>query len=67
MQSEVNVTKQRMVHISKEGLKKILGKMPNLKSPGLDLVQEFWFKNFSILHGRVRSQLKECLVLCLVG
>ena len=36
-------------------------RMPNWKSPGPDLVQGFWLKNFSSLHGRVRSQLKECL------
>ena len=35
--------------------------MPNWKSPGPDLVQEFWLKNFSSLHERVRLQLKECL------
>ena len=35
--------------------------MPNWKSPGPDLVQGFWLKNFSSLHGRVRVQLKECL------
>ena len=34
--------------------------MPNWKSPGSDLVQ-FWLKNFSSLHERVRLQLKECL------
>ena len=35
--------------------------MPNWKSPGPDLVQGFWLKNISILHERVRLQLKECL------
>ena len=35
--------------------------MPNWKSAGPDLVQEFWLKNFSSLHERVRLQLKECL------
>ena len=35
--------------------------MPNWKSPGPDLVQGFWLKNFSTLHERVRLQLKECL------
>ena len=35
--------------------------MANWKSPGPDLVQGFWLKNFSSLHRRVRSQLKECL------
>ena len=61
LQREVKVTKQKKVDITKESLKKILGRMPNWKSPGLDLVQGFWIKNFSSLHGRVRSQIKECL------
>ena len=39
----------------------ILGRMPNWKSSGPDLVQGFWLKNFSSLYGRVRWQLKECL------
>ena len=42
-------------------MKKILGRMSNWKSPGRGLVQGFWLKNFSSLHWRVRSQLKECL------
>ena len=41
LQGEVNVTKQEKVDITKESLKKILGRMPNWKSPGPDLVQEF--------------------------
>ena len=41
LQSEVNVTKQEKVDITKESLKKILGRMPNWKSPGPDLVQGF--------------------------
>ena len=35
--------------------------MPNWKSPGPDLVQGFWLKNFSSLYERVRLQLKEYL------
>ena len=35
--------------------------MPNWKSPGPDLVQGFWLKNFSSLDKRVKLQLKECL------
>ena len=35
--------------------------MPNWKSPGPDLVQGFWLKNFSSLHDRARLQPKECL------
>ena len=35
--------------------------MPSWKSPGLDLVQGLWLKNFIILDESVRLQLKECL------
>ena len=57
LRSEVNVKKQEKIDITK----KILSRMPNWKSPGSDLVQGFWLKNFSILHERVRLQLKEWL------
>ena len=40
---------------------RILGRMLNWKSPGPELVQKFWLKNFSSLHERVRLPLKECL------
>ena len=62
LQSEFNVTKkQEKVDITKEILNKILSRMPNWKSPGPDIVQGFWLKNFSSLYGRVRRQLKVCL------
>ena len=57
LQSEVNLTKQEKVAKTKESLKKILGRTPNWKSPGPDLVHGFWLKNFSSLYGIVRSQL----------
>ena len=60
LQSEVNVTKQEKVDITKENLKKILGKIPNWKSAGPALVEGFWLKNFSSFHGE-RSQFRECL------
>ena len=41
LQNEVNVTKQEKVDITKESLKKSLGRMSNWKSPGPDLVQGF--------------------------
>ena len=68
LRSEVNVKKQK-IDITPGNLKKILGRMPNWKSPGPDLVQGFWLKNFSSLHERVCLQLKQCLILglCLVG
>ena len=40
-------------------MKKILGRLPNWKTPGPDFVQGFRLKNFSSLHERVRLQLKE--------
>ena len=58
--SEVNVKKQERIDITTGSLKKVLGRMPNWKSPGPDLVQGFWLKSFSSLHERVRLQLKEC-------
>ena len=68
LRSEVNIKKQKKIDITTGSLKKVLGRMPDWKSPGPDLVQGFWLKNFSSLHERVRLQLKECLVgLCLVG
>ena len=53
--------KQEKIDITTGSLKKILGRMPNWKPPGPDLVQEFWLKNFSSSHERVRLQLKGCL------
>ena len=61
LRSEVNVKKQEKIDITTGSLKKILGRMANWKSPGPDLVQEFWLNNFSSLHERVKLQLKECL------
>ena len=39
--SEINVKKQEKIDIITGSLKKILGRMPNCKSPGPDLVQGF--------------------------
>ena len=61
LQSEINVKKQEKIDITIGSSKKILGRMPNWKSPGPDLVHGFWLKNISSLNERVRLQLKECL------
>ena len=61
LRSEVNVKKQEKIDITTASLKKILGGIPNWKSPDPDLVQRFWLKSFSSLHERVRLQPKECL------
>ena len=39
LQSEVNVKKQENIDITTGSLTKIIGRMPNWKSPGPDLVQ----------------------------
>ena len=54
LQSELNVKKQEKMDITTGILKKILGRMPNWKSPSPDFFQGFWLKNFSSLHERVR-------------
>ena len=61
LQSQVNVKKQEKIDITTGSLKKLHTRMPNWKSPGPDLVQKFWLKNFSSFHERVRLQIKECL------
>ena len=52
--NEANVKKQEKIDIITGRLKKMLGRMPNSKSPGPDLVQGFCLKNFSSLHERVK-------------
>ena len=42
-------------------VRKVLKRMPNWKAPGPDLVQGFWLKNLSSLHGRLTEQLEGCL------
>ena len=61
MRSEFNVKKQEKIDITTGSLTKILARIPNWISPGPDLVQGFWLKNFSSLHERVRWRLNECL------
>ena len=51
--------KQEKIDFTTGSFKKILGRMPNWKSPGPDLVQGFWLKNFHSLHEKVRLQLKK--------
>ena len=43
--SETKVTKQEKIDINIESLRKITGRMTYWKSPGPDLVEEFWLKN----------------------
>ena len=59
LRSKVNVKKQEKIDITTGSLKKLLGRIPNRKSPGPDLIQGFWLKNLCSLHERARLQLKE--------
>ena len=53
LRSKVNVKKQEKIDITTGSLKKLLGRIPNSKSPGPHLVQGSWLNNFSSLHERV--------------
>ena len=55
LQSEVYVTIQEKVDITKKSMKNVLSRIPNWNSLGPDIVLGFWLKNFSSLQGRVRS------------
>ena len=53
--------KQEKIDISKERLKKILGRIQNWNSPCPELVHGFWLRIVSSFHERVRLQLNKCL------
>ena len=61
VRKEIKVEKQQDLVITVENVKFALAKTPNWKSPGPDLVQGYWLKNFSSLHGRIAQQLNDCL------
>ena len=61
LKAEVDIEKQEKIDISIESVRKIIGRMPNWKAPGPDLVQGFWLKKFRSLHERVCQQLQSCL------
>lgn len=57
----IDKEKQNEIVISQDKLKKSIKKIPNWKSPGPDMVQGFWIKNFSSLHQSLQRGLQECL------
>ena len=57
LRSEVNLKKQKKIDVTTGSLKTMLGRVPNWKPPGPDLIRGFWCG----LHERVRLQPKECL------
>ena len=56
-----HVDRQEDLSITADDVKKMLGKVPNWKSPGPDGVQGFWMKNFRSLHELIRIHLQKCL------
>ena len=44
----MNAQKQEKIDITTESSRKILGRMPNRKSPGPDLVQGVWLNNLVV-------------------
>ena len=61
IKEQLSSQQQDDVVITADKVAKMLGKMPNWKSPGPDFVQGFWLKNFTSLHGRMTEQLSKCL------
>ena len=61
LKNETQVGKQQNIRIDREKIKQATSKMANWKSPGPDLVQGFWLKNFISLHERLAEQLDQCL------
>ena len=52
-----HVERQENLDITTEDVKKMLGKVPNWKSPGPDGIQGFWKKNLKSLHKRTAEFL----------
>ena len=61
VKEEIEVDQQQDLVITVEKVKSALAKIPNWKSPGPELVQGYWLKNFTSLHERIAYQLNECL------
>ena len=61
VKEEIEIDQQQDLVITVEKLKSVLAKIPNWKSPGPDLVQGYWLKNFTSLHERIAYQLNDCL------
>ena len=59
--AEIKVEKQQDLVITVDNMKSGSANAPNWKSPGPDLVQGYWLKNFSSLHDRIPLQLNEFL------
>ena len=61
VKEEIVIDQQQDLVITVEKVKSVLAKIPNWKSPGPDLVQGYWLKNFTSLHERIAYQLNDCL------
>ena len=61
LKEEIYVEKQEALKVSIDKVRKVLKRMPNWKVPGPDLVQGFWLKNLTSVHGRLTEQLEACL------
>lgn len=56
-----HVERQEDLSITVDDVKKMVGKVPNWKSPGPDGVQGFWIKNLRSLHEQIGTHLQKCL------
>ena len=61
IKEEIEVDQQQDLIITVEKMKLVLAKIQNWKSPGSDLVQDYWLKGFTSLHEKTAYQLNDCL------
>jgi len=56
-----HIERQENLIITVADVKKMISKMPNWKSPGLDGVQGYWIKHLTELHMLIADHLQKCL------
>jgi hypothetical protein len=61
MKDKVKYPRQENIVVNVEMVRQQCKKMSNWKTPGLDGVQGYWFKYFSVFHSRLARQFNELL------
>ena len=56
-----HVERQEDLSINVDDVRKMVGRVPNWKSPGPDGVQGFWLKNLNSLHKLIANRVQKCL------
>ena len=56
-----NMPQQQRIEITMEKIQMMVKKIPNWKAPGPDMVQGYWFKNFTSMHIRLKDHYIDCV------